>query len=125
MPPAWLRCPKEATRLAVIPERADAIRYIFEMADAGLGQHAIAQRLNAEGVPTFGGLGKQRKAEAWHRTYIKKLLTNGAVIGTVPPYLRRKNAQGKRSCVPQPVVEDYFPSVIERELWERVTSCAR
>jgi DNA invertase Pin-like site-specific DNA recombinase len=125
MLPAWLEWRKDTQSTEAIPERADVVRAIFKMANDGLGQHAIAQRLNAGGVPTFGGRGKQRKADAWHRTYIKKLLTNSAVIGTFTPYLRRKNAQGKRSCVPQPPVEDYFPAIIEQELFESVKSRAR
>jgi hypothetical protein len=95
------------------------------MADAGAGQHAIAQRLNADGVPTFGGLGKQRKADAWHRSYVKKLLTNSAVVGTFTPHQRRTDAQGNHRRVPLDPVENYFPAIVEREQFERVTSRLR
>ena len=95
MLPAWLQCHKETRQIEEVPERAKVVQDVFKMADAGLGQHAIAQRLNAEGVPTFGGRGKQRRADAWHRTYIKKLLTNSAVVGTFTPHQRRTDAQGK------------------------------
>jgi DNA invertase Pin-like site-specific DNA recombinase len=125
MLPAWLQCAKEARRVEVIPKRAEVVRYIFKMADEGLGQHAIAQRLNTEGVPTFGGHGNQRKADAWHRTYIKKLLTNSAVVGTFTPHQRRSDAQGNRRRVPLDPVENYFPRIIERDLFDRVASRAQ
>src|SRR5262249_48342507 len=108
-----------------VRERAKVVQDIFKMADEGLGQHAIAQRLNTEGVPTFGGRGNQRKADAWHRTYIKKLLTNSAVTGTFTPHQKRTDAQGKRKRVPLDPVENYFPVVIERDLFERVASRAQ
>jgi hypothetical protein len=95
------------------------------MADEGLGQHAIAQRLNSDGVNTFGGLGKQRKADAWHRTYIKKLLTNRAVTGTFTPHLRRKDARGRKVNTPLDPIEGYFPVVVERDVFERVASRAQ
>jgi len=125
MLPPWLRCPKKAHKITVISERAKVVQRIFTMAEEGLGQHAIAQRLNAEGVPTFGGLGKQRKADAWHRSYVKKLLTNSAVVGTFMPQQRRTDAQGSRKRVPLDPVENYFPAIVERDLFERVASRLR
>jgi DNA invertase Pin-like site-specific DNA recombinase len=125
MLPAWLTYDPEARSIVAILERANVIQSIFKMADEGLGQHAIAQRLNAEGEPTFGGLGKQRKANAWHRSYVKKLLTNSAVVGTFTPHQRRTDIQGSRKRVPLDPVENYFPAIIERDLFERVASRAR
>src|SRR5262249_16315684 len=125
MLPAWLAYDEHSQSYAPINERADVVRAIFKMADEGLGQHAIAQRLNATGVPTFGGRGNQRKADAWHRTYIKKLLTNSAVIGPFTPHQRSRDAQGNRKRVPLDPVENYFPAILERELFERVASRAR
>jgi DNA invertase Pin-like site-specific DNA recombinase len=125
MLPAWLTWNEDTQRHEEIGERVRAVQRIFTMAEEGLGQHAIAQRLNAEGVPTFGGLGKQRKADAWHRSYVKKLLTNSAVVGTFTPHQRRTDTQGNRKRVPLDPVENYFPAIIERELFERVTSRLR
>jgi len=88
---------EDTQRYEAIRERAAVVLRIFEMAEGGLGQHAIAQRLNAEGEPTFGGRGNQRKADAWHRSYIRKLLTNSAVVGTFTPHQRRKGGSGSRS----------------------------
>jgi Recombinase len=85
MLPAWLRWNKKTKEIEADPERAEALRSIFEKASAGWGQHRIAYWLNETGVPTFGGVGKQRRAERWNRSYVKKLLSNRAVIGTFTP----------------------------------------
>jgi DNA invertase Pin-like site-specific DNA recombinase len=122
MLPAWLTWREDTKCYLPIPERAEVVQSIFQMADAGIGQHSIAQRLNVQGVSTFGGHGRQRKAEAWHKSYIKKLLTNSAVVGTFTPHQKRPDADGKRKRVPLDPVAEYFPIVIERELFERVAS---
>jgi DNA invertase Pin-like site-specific DNA recombinase len=125
MLPAWLEWPKGAQGISVVQDKAEAVQAIFKWADEGLGQYKIAQRLNAEGIPTFGGHGNQRKADAWHRTYVKKLLTNSSVVGTFTPHQKRTDAQGKRKRVPLDPVEGYFPAIVERELFERVARRAQ
>jgi hypothetical protein len=125
MLPAWLTWNEDAKENKAIPDRATVVRRIFQMADSGLGQHAIAQRLNVEGVPTFGGLGNQRKADVWQRSYVKRVLTNSAVVGVFTPHQRRRDTQGKISRIPLDPIDNYFPAVIERELFERVASRAQ
>jgi DNA invertase Pin-like site-specific DNA recombinase/flagellar motility protein MotE (MotC chaperone) len=119
MLPAWLTWNNDTRRHEAILERAAVVRRIFEFADQGLGQQAIAQRLNAEGVPRFG------PAEAWHRTYVQNILTNSAVVGTFTPRQRRKDAQGNYKRLPLDPVEEYFPSIIDRDLFERVANRVR
>jgi DNA invertase Pin-like site-specific DNA recombinase len=125
MLPAWLRWNEGAQTHEAIPERADVIRSVFEKAGEGWGQHRIAQWLNEEGVPTWGGHGKQRRAEVWHRSYVKKLLSNSAVVGTFTPHQKRADASGKRTRRPLDPIENYFPAVVDRELFERVASRMR
>jgi DNA invertase Pin-like site-specific DNA recombinase len=125
MLPAWLEWREGAQGYSVIPERAKAVHDIFAMADDGLGQHAIAQRLDADGVPTFAEKGRRRRSSHWQRTYIKHLLTNSAVVGVFTPHQKRTDAQGKRKRVPVGTVEGYYPAIIERDLFERVASRAR
>jgi phosphoribosylformylglycinamidine (FGAM) synthase-like enzyme len=50
------------------------------MTARGHGQHTIALTLNREGVPTFG------RATMWHRSYVKKIVENGAVVGELTPH---------------------------------------
>jgi DNA invertase Pin-like site-specific DNA recombinase len=125
MLPAWLEWCKETQCYVVIPEREKVVRDIFAMADAGMGQHAIAQRLDAEGVPTFPERGRRRRSAHWQRTYIKHLLTNSAVVGVFTPHQKRPDAQGKRRRVPVATVENYYPGIVGRDLFESVAARAR
>jgi DNA invertase Pin-like site-specific DNA recombinase len=125
MLPAWLEWPKGAQGFSVIDERAQVVRNIFAMANDGMGQHAIAQKLDADGVPTFAEKGRRRRSLHWQRTYIKHLLTNSAVVGVFTPHQKRTDAQGKRKRVPVATVEGYYPAIIERELFESVAARAR
>jgi DNA invertase Pin-like site-specific DNA recombinase len=122
MLPAWLRFNEQTRKHEADPERAAVIQSIFKMADEGLGQHKIAQRLNEQRIPTWGGRGKQRRAECWHRSYVRKLLTNSAVVGTFTPHQKNKDTKKRRPLDP---IENYFPAVVERELFERSASRVR
>jgi DNA invertase Pin-like site-specific DNA recombinase len=122
MLPAWLRWNEDTKLIEADPQRAEVLQSIFEKASAGWGQHRIAHRLNETGVPTFGGIGKQRRAEQWNRSYIKKLLSNRAVIGEFTPQQRTKDKDGKRKRKPLEAIEGYFPAVVDPELFERVAS---
>jgi DNA invertase Pin-like site-specific DNA recombinase len=110
--PGWL-VGKTGEPIRVDKERAKIVRRIFDMAAAGHGRRLIARRLNQEGVPTFGA-GK-RKAEIWHDSYVQKILTNPAVLGTYQPF---KRVNGTRVPDGEPR-EDFFPAVITQDLWDR------
>jgi hypothetical protein len=125
MLPAWLRWDEEVGKHAVIPERAEVINVIFEKADQGWGQHRIAQWLNESRIPTWGGNGEKQRAEHWHRSYVRKLLTNGAVTGTFTPHQRIMDADGKRRRKSLDPIHGYFPVVVPEDLFERVAARAR
>lgn len=111
--PAWLFWNERRSRFEILEARAKVVRQIFDWADSGWGQHAIAGHLNEQNVPTFG------KANRWHRSYIAKLLKNPAVIGTFIPHVREE-VEGGRRRVPLEAKKDYWPKVIDREVYERV-----
>lgn len=115
--PGWVRLRDDRSGFDLIPERAAIVRRIFEMALAGKGQQSIAETLNREGVPVFG------RGKLWHRSYIKKMLGNPAVIGQFTPH-RMEIINGKRVRVPAEPVEDYFPQAVSREVFEQVSSLA-
>lgn len=57
--PAWVRVEsveRDSYTLALIPERAEAIRRIFALAAEGHGRARVVKRLNREGVAPFGRL---------------------------------------------------------------------
>jgi DNA invertase Pin-like site-specific DNA recombinase len=116
--PSWILWDEHTRQFVVDAERAEVVKTIFDWADQGLGQHAIAQRLNQSGVQTFG------KSERWHRSYIKKLLSNPAVIGTFVPHIKEEDGSKMRR-VPQQPKTGYWPPVVDMELFERVAArCA-
>jgi DNA invertase Pin-like site-specific DNA recombinase len=123
--PAWIRWNQGTASYELIEERAALLRWMFEMADGGLGVHSIAAHLNETKEDTWGA-GKW-KAAYWHRSYIRKLLTNKAVIGIFVPHTVRK-VDGKRTKErkPQKPITHRFPAAVEdRELFERVNARLR
>jgi hypothetical protein len=117
MLPAWLRWGDG--RHVAIPERADVIKAIFEKADAGWGQHRIARWLNEQGLEPWG-LGR-RKATQWHRSYVRKILLNSAVVGTFTPHRVLKGG-GRRIRQPQDPIPGYWPAVVDDDLFARVSA---
>lgn len=74
--PTWLKVRGgKQRRFELVKDKSEVVRRIFRMTLDGHGQHAIAQSLTREAVPTFG------RGKYWHRTYVRKLLSSEAVIG--------------------------------------------
>lgn len=113
--PGWLRLTADRTGFDVIPERAEVVRQIFDLTLQGVGQHSIAQRLNRDGVPVFG------RGKMWQRSYINKMLADHAVIGNFTPH-RAERVNGKKVRIPTETIGGYFPAVVDREAFERVSS---
>ena len=119
--PGWLRWDESKSSYALIDERAALLRWMFEMADEGLGVHSIAAQLNETKVDTWGA-GKW-KAAYWHRSYVRKLLSNKAAIGIFVPH-RVVKVDGKRTKqrIPEEPIAHRFPAAVDRELFERVNA---
>ena len=110
--PAWL-CLRDGS-FEVIEDRAAIVRRIYALALEGHGKASIAYRLNDEGIETFGdGPSQARKADGWHPSYVKKILSNDAVIGRFQP-MRRVWVDGKKRREPDgPPIEGYFPVILD------------
>jgi DNA invertase Pin-like site-specific DNA recombinase len=117
--PGWLRFNEDTKKIEVIPERAEVVKAILEKIDAGWSRQRVAQWLNEQGVDTWSNA--KRKAKYWRGSYILKLLTNSAVVGTFTPHKLSKGAT-RRERKPLEPIENYFPPVVERDLYERVTA---
>jgi len=111
--PLWLRIKADRSGFELIPERAAIVREMFERTLRGEGQHKIAEWLNAAGVRPWG------RGAYWQRSYIAKVLTNPAVIGTMTPRtLVHKDGRKVRDA--EPPVAGYFPAVITDEVFAEV-----
>ncbi len=113
--PGWLRLSNDRSKYEIISERADVVRGIFDMYLNGLGQHAIASDLNNRGIAPFG------RSELWHRSYVKKILENPAVIGRFTPHTLETVAR-RKVRTPMEELQGYFPVIIEAETFERVSA---
>lgn len=111
--PAWLELDKAAKSFRVIEDRAEIVRRIYRMTLDGVGQNQIAETFNLEGVPPFG------RGRYWHRSYVKKLLENPAVVGTFTPHVLDRSGVKKRR-IPQPPVLDYFPAIMAENVFQDV-----
>jgi DNA invertase Pin-like site-specific DNA recombinase len=109
--PAWLFLQTDGI-WSVLEDRAKVVRRVFCMAAEGMGHHAICAALNQEGVETFGS------GSHWHRSYVGRILSNPAVIGTFVPHVLTHDA-GKRRT-PQTPIERYFPAIVDEDTFERV-----
>lgn len=113
--PGWLRLRADRSGFDINPERAEIVRRVFHLTLAGVGQHSIAERLNREGVPVFG------RGKMWQRSYINKMLSDPAVIGRFTPHVTQRNGS-RKVRVPTEPIEGYFPSVVEHEVFEKVSA---
>jgi DNA invertase Pin-like site-specific DNA recombinase len=111
--PAWISLNKDSKVFEVIEDRAEVVRRIFAWANGGVGQNKIAETLNRLRVPCFG------TAAMWHRSYIKKILENPAVIGISIPHTV-EHVEHRRIRKPQAAMKGYFPSVVDEETFAAV-----
>lgn len=114
--PAWLKLSQDRTKFILIPEAAKAIELIFRKKLAGKGAERIARELNDD--PNIWKPPKTgpKKTGGWRGSYINKILRSRAVIGEFQPH---KLVDGKRQPIGDPI-PDYFPPVIDKELFYQV-----
>lgn len=105
-------------RPVLIEDHAKVVRRIVKAYLSGTGKHSIAQALNQERVPPFG------RAKIWHRSYIDKILTSPALVGTIIPHVE-EHKDGKMRRIPQAPVANYYPAVIDAETYERLQALNR
>lgn len=115
--PVWLQLNDDKTSFTVIDDRQKVIRHIFDMKLSGKGTKSIMRELN--GIPGIwkpGNSNKRKHNEGWRESYIQKILKTRAVIGEFQPH---KLLNGKRKPIGDPI-PDYFPAVIEKDIFYRV-----
>jgi DNA invertase Pin-like site-specific DNA recombinase len=128
--PAWIAV--EGDRLVLIPQRADAVRRIFQLA-VSYGVQATVRKLTEEGVKPFGdreivldekgkpetvvvrgkerpkyrGIGQYGSGE-WNRAYIARILKDRRAVGEYQPCGKGRKPSG----LPIP---GYFPACVTEE----------
>jgi DNA invertase Pin-like site-specific DNA recombinase len=110
--PGWMRLsgnPRSGS-YELIPDRVEIVRRIFAETIGGHGRRAIAKRLNAEEVPTWG-VGKKRGTR-WHDSYVQKILNNPAAFGVGEPLGKVAGGDGS---VPTTPIAGYYPAAIDEE----------
>ena len=113
--PAWLTLDKTTDDWVTDPARVAIVQRIFRMSAEGTGENLIATTLNREAVPPMGG------GAHWHRSSVTKILRNPAVKGTLVPHVM-SHEDGKRRRTAQAPVEDYFPSIVDPDLYQAVSA---
>jgi DNA invertase Pin-like site-specific DNA recombinase len=110
--PAWMECVKGEVRL--IPERAAAIRRIFELSAQGYGEARIVERLTQEKVPAFGKKvvrperTRSQFSGHWTRPYVALILNDRRAVGEMQPRKLNDEPDG-------PPLRDYYPAVVSEE----------
>jgi DNA invertase Pin-like site-specific DNA recombinase len=93
--PTWMKFNVDRKSAALIPQRSNIIKRIFDEVIEGMGAREIARNLNKEKVPVLF------YATEWRQSAISQLLSNPAVYGEF---------KGK---------EDVFPAVLTKARWLR------
>jgi DNA invertase Pin-like site-specific DNA recombinase len=119
--PSWLTWSEEDKQYKLIPDRAAIVREIFERSAAGEGIVRIARDLNQRGIETWGQVGKTKKADHWRTSYIRKVLTSTAPIGTFTPHTTTHDETTRaRRDEPMTPVENMFPAAVDADTYWRV-----
>lgn len=120
--PYWLRLKDDRSGFEPIPEKVAAVRRIFELCVQGYGKNAIAKMLNAEGVPTLSG---KEAVKGWGTSAINHVINSKAVLGEWQPMTRTQDPRRKKRVEAGDAIPDYFPAVIEEDLFYRAQDAVK
>ena len=99
----------------LIPEKAESVRKVFELAAKGNGGVKITRIATQEGWASPWRVSKNT-GRGWEHTGVSRLLRDRRVLGEWQPY---RVINGNPSPDGDPVPE-YFPRVIDDEQWLQV-----
>jgi DNA invertase Pin-like site-specific DNA recombinase len=98
--PAWIEV--RGGKLHLIPQRAAAVKRIFQLAGSGYGAVLIIKKLAEEGIPPFDKF-------PWSRGYLARILNDRRALGEFQP---RRKKDGKEDGE---VIPNYFPAVVTEQ----------
>lgn len=118
--PSWLTLVDGA--FSPVDDRVVIVREILGYLAGGWGRDKIARILNARGEPTWG------HGRCWHGGTVQKVTDNEALIGRFQPhrleYVEKGGITVAKRVPDGPAIEDYFPRVVDEDLWERSRAVA-
>ncbi|KYH01822.1 recombinase family protein [Bradyrhizobium sp. DOA1] len=108
--PSWLTLSADRQSFVFLPERAEVVRRIYELAIGGMGSYAIANYLDEKKVGTFG------RSPSWDSTTIDNMLRSRATLGEYQP---KSYAGGRSKGSPiGPPIPNYYPQVIDQATFD-------
>jgi DNA invertase Pin-like site-specific DNA recombinase len=106
--PAWIE--EHGGKLRLIPDKADVVRKIFQLAAEGHGHRRTAKWLIEKGVPHLTAKGR------WDTAYVGYILKDRRAIGEFQPCSR-----GESEGEPIP---NYYPAAVSENDWLRARAGA-
>ncbi|MDU9411194.1 recombinase family protein [Pseudomonas sp. zfem005] len=116
--PYWIKFVNGGYEL--IEQHARIVRLIFDLTIQGYGHHAISTKLNAEGVPVFGSVNRN-KSQLWGKSTINKILNNRAVLGEYQPMKH----EGARRIEQGEPITNYYPAVVSEQTFYAASAATR
>jgi len=114
--PFWLKFSEKKQEYITIEHRTAIVRRIFDLYNEGVGLNRICKILNEEKVETFSS--RKNTTNRWWVSYIRKILSNRAVLGEVQFMKTAKVVSGKRIFEPDgEPIENYYPKIIEKDVF--------
>lgn len=120
--PPWLSVKGigEKRHFVVNQKRALIVQSIFKLCISGLGIHRTVYYLNQRGVRPFSG------GTLWRGSMVAKVITNPAVFGLYRPCHRVfLNGRMQRTPDADGPIEDYYPPVLSKDLFEEAQRVRR
>lgn len=110
----WMQPKADKSGWELIPDKAESVLKIFELASSGKGGVSIARIATEEG---WAMPWRQRKnTKGWEHTQISRLLRDRRVLGEWQPM---RMVEGTLTPDGE-VVQDYFPAAVPEDLWHKV-----
>lgn len=112
--PGWLRVKDDRSGLDTIPDRVAVVNEVYQKAADGFGVRAIAQQLNAKGIPSWGDARRDGRVIGWTDGFLVDVLRSPVVEGEYHP-----NYRPKKGNLSQAPVLGYYPRVVDADLVAR------
>ncbi|HCG6381779.1 TPA: recombinase family protein [Vibrio parahaemolyticus] len=119
--PHWLSLSPDATKFIIKEDRTDIIFTMFELSASGMGSTQIIKFLN-KNIDKYPS--PSPKTKLWVRSTVKRILGDKRLLGE-HQFFKADPTNVKKKIPAGDVIPDYFPQVIDEELFYEVQSGMR